>query len=117
MNEKDEKALVPRPLSAVEKAVPGVKRILSAMVDDTLALAEQRAPAMEKFRIGDYEWCEPDYRQILIWSEETGLKPEEVIARLFDKQSLQEGSLRGIFVGPSFEEPLFADGRLISCSA
>ena len=91
MNEKKENALVPRPSSAVEKAVPGVKRILSGMVSDTLALAkEQRALAPTKFRIGDYEWCEPDYRQILIWAEETGLKPEEVIARLLDQQSLRE---------------------------
>ncbi len=71
MDEKKENALVPRPPGAVEKAVPGAKRILSGMVSDTLALAsrEQRALAPTKFRIGDYEWCEPDYRQILIWAE------------------------------------------------
>jgi hypothetical protein len=122
MNEKKENALVPKPPSAVEKAAPGTKRILSGMASDTLALAKQRAPA--KFRIGDYEWCEPDYKQILIWAEHTGLKPEEVIARLFDYQSLCEnlrsGEPRSI---PGwepdeepfqiFEEPLFADGKLL----
>ena len=74
------------------------------MVSDTLALAtrEQRSLAPTKFRIGDYEWCEPDYRQILIWAEETGLKPEEVIIRLLDQQG---------FV--NFKEPLFADGKLL----
>ena len=115
MNEKKDNALVPRPSGAVEKVVPGVKRILSGMVSDTLALAssEQRALAPRKFRIGDYEWCGPDYRQILIWAELTGLKLEEVIARLFDQQSLHEGSLLRWVVGPSYVEPLFADGRLL----
>ena len=40
MNEKNNHALVRRPSSAVEKAAPGVKRILSGMVTDTLALAK-----------------------------------------------------------------------------
>jgi hypothetical protein len=82
MKEKNEDALVPRPPSAIEKTIPGAKRILSSIVADTLALAEQRALAAAKFRIGDHEWCEPDYRQILIWAEETGLKPEQVVERL-----------------------------------
>ena len=115
MNEKKENALVPRPPSAVEKTASGPKRILSGIVSDTLALAsrEQGSLARTKFRIGEYEWCEPDYKQILIWSEETGLKPEEVIARLLDKQSLHEGSMLGLWSFPSFEEPLFADGKLL----
>ena len=54
------------------------------------ALWEQLAPIPLRFRIGDYDWCEPDYRQILILAEETGLKPDEVIARLLDQQSLRE---------------------------
>lgn len=37
-------ALVPRPPSAVEKAEPGAKRILSGMVADTLALARPAQP-------------------------------------------------------------------------
>jgi hypothetical protein len=36
MNEKKENALVPRPPSAVQKAVPGAKRILSGIVADTV---------------------------------------------------------------------------------
>ena len=41
MNEKNDFALVRRPLSAVEKAAPGAKRILSGMVADALALAKK----------------------------------------------------------------------------
>ena len=40
MNEKDNFALVPKPPSAVEKAAPGAKRILSGMAADTLALVK-----------------------------------------------------------------------------
>ena len=114
MNDKKDNALVPRPSGAVEKVVPGAKRILSDMVSDTLALAEQRAPGTAKFRIGDYDWCEPDYQQILVWAEETGLEPEEVINRLLDQQSLREipepDSELSTYV---FKQPLFASGRLL----
>ena len=115
VNDKKENALVPRPSSAVEKTASGPKRILSGMVSDTLALAsrEQLAPALARFRIGDYEWCEPDYRQILIWAEETGLNPEEVLARLFDQQSLCKDMFGQPMTEPYFDGPLFSDGRLL----
>jgi len=116
MDEKTENALVPKPPSAVEKVAPGAKRILYGMVTDTLALAnrEQRIPSPAKFRIGDYEWCEPDYHQILIWAKETGLKPEEVVARLLDQRSLCKESEYGLPKhSPVFEEPLFANGKLL----
>ena len=40
MNVKNNGALVQKPSSAVEKAAPGAKRVLSGMVKDTLALAK-----------------------------------------------------------------------------
>jgi tetratricopeptide (TPR) repeat protein len=43
MNEKNDFALVPRPSSAVEKAAPGAKRILSGMVADALALRNKQS--------------------------------------------------------------------------
>jgi len=84
MTEEDNVALVRRPPSALEKAQPGAKRILSDIVADALALADKKptAPAAAKFRIGQYEWCEPDYRQILVWAKACSLRPEEVIERL-----------------------------------
>jgi len=159
MDKKNENALVPRPPSAVGKAVPGVKRILSGMVSDTLALAKREQcepPLLEmkngqrklsrdqlkrlehalrmkrylrilkeyretlqtkssqtKFRIGDYEWCEPDYRQIVIWAEETGLKPEQVVERLLDPGSLRELPANELTISKFFKEPLFVDGKLL----
>lgn len=43
MNEKNDFALVRRPSSAVEKAEPGTKRILSSMVADTLTAAKSKS--------------------------------------------------------------------------
>ena len=86
MNGNDDFALVPKASGAVEKAQPGTKRVLSGMVADTLGLAtkEQLKPAKARFRIGEYEWCEPDYRQILLWAESLWLEPEQIIKRLLD---------------------------------
>jgi len=44
------------------------------MVVETLALApkEKPSPHDANFRIGDFHWCEPDYRQILLWAKALG---------------------------------------------
>jgi len=79
------------------------------MVTDTLALAkkEQFIPTTARFRIGEYEWCEPDYRQILIWAKTLRLEPEEVIQRL------QDGKDDGLVPAESWGGTQFADGRLL----
>lgn len=76
MNAKETFALVPRPTDALEKAEPGKRRILSSMVGDALALAGR------KFRIGEIELHEPDYRQLMAWAEQVKLPPREVLRRL-----------------------------------
>ena len=105
MNEKNDFALVPRPPSAVEKAEPGAKRVLAGMVGDTLALANkaQIKPGEAIFRIGEYEWCEPDYCQILIWAKALNLDPAEVIQRLL----VEKDDVR-----PEWVQTKFADGVL-----
>ncbi len=77
-------SLVRRTPGGVERTRPGVKRIVEGMVGDTLELAREKpAPLAERrFRIGDHELCEPDYRQILWWAEAMHLSGEEVIQRL-----------------------------------
>lgn len=79
VNKEKNFALVRMPSSAVEKAAPGAKRILSGMVADTLAL--------KKYRLGEYELCEPDYQQILVWANETRKPPEAIIQRLLEMKS------------------------------
>lgn len=82
-------AIVRRQPTAIEKAEAGTKRILSCMVGDTLALAKKDdlAPVAAKFRIGECELCEPDYRQLIIWAEQLRLTPAETLRRL--KQGLR----------------------------
>jgi len=41
MSKKRNSALAPRPASAIEKAAPGMKRVLSGMVADSVALAKK----------------------------------------------------------------------------
>lgn len=84
MDEKKDFALVSRPRSVLEKTKPGTKRILLGMVTDTLALAnrDSLASAGPKFVIGESEWCEPDYQQVLLWAKNLQIAPEEVIVRL-----------------------------------
>ena len=101
MNEKNDYALVRRPPSAVEKAEAGTKRVLSSMVADALSLAakEKTAVPSRKFRIGEYEWREPDYRQILLWAKALGLEPQEVIRELLTepaKTSFVDGALLAV---------------------
>src|ERR1700722_19470516 len=73
------------PLSDVSLAIarPDVGRKLSEMNADLLATA--RGPL---HKIGEYEWCEPDYRQILLWADQLSLPPEEIIRRLLDRRNL-----------------------------
>ena len=106
MTEEDSVALVRRPPSAVEDARAGAKRIQSTIVADVLALTkkQQSTPVAAKFRIGQHEWCEPDYRQILIWAEALKLKPEEVIERLLKGRRRADESWR---------ETRFENGRLL----
>jgi|ERR1041385_3828 hypothetical protein len=107
MNGSDDFALTPRPPNTLEKSGPGAARILAGIVADTLALVKRDsfAPAAAKFLIGDHEWREPDYRQILVWARALTLEPEEVIRRLL------RGKKRGS--SPEWNETKFANGMLL----
>ena len=110
MPNSDNFALVPRTPGGVEKAKPGAKRILSGMVEEALELAQKKpvSPVPQKFRIGDYEWCEPDYRQILAWAKALDLTPAEVVSRLRGKeQPLNWPALKG-----DDQTSQFVDGKL-----
>jgi TPR repeat protein len=54
MNEKNNFALVRKSSSAIEKAAPGVKRILSGMVTDALDLAKR--PASKEVAVADVQF-------------------------------------------------------------
>ena len=79
------------------------------MIDEALSLARQeQALEARKFRIGQYEWCEPDYQQIIIWAKALSLKPEEVVHRLLEGKMprfVQSGDAE-------WTKTVFADGKL-----
>lgn len=84
MADKERNALIPLPAGGLENIGSGPKSILSAMVSDALALVRVREKSLvaARFRIGDYEFRDPDYRQILIWAKALALEPEVFIRRL-----------------------------------
>lgn len=106
MPSSDNFALVPRPPGGVEEARPGAKRILSGMVEGALELAQKKpvSPVPQRFRIGDYEWCEPDYRQLLIWAQKLGVKAEVVVDELLSGEKP---------AGVPWAETVFENGRII----
>ena len=77
-------SLIPLPDASLALARPGGGQKRTEMIKEALAVA--RGPLL---KIGEYEWCEPDYRQIRLWGEALNLVPEEVIRRI-----LSIGSLR-----------------------
>lgn len=70
-------ALVPRKSSALEKAEPGAKRMLAAMVAETLGLAQARRPSAPPvvataqveswYRTGVESWLSRDYAEATKW--------------------------------------------------
>jgi molecular chaperone DnaK len=79
MDEKNNFALVRKPSSAVEKAAPGAKRILSGMVADTLALVRQEpdvTPLTLSIESGDGKIIEVIERNAVIPVRESLVLPE-----------------------------------------
>src|SRR6266581_8761111 len=63
MNEKDNFALVPTSSAAIEKAEPGVRRILTGMVADALEFAKQKPPRI--VLVDDEKWILMLYETIV----------------------------------------------------
>jgi hypothetical protein len=93
------RSIIPLPDASLALARPEGGRVLSELLSDTLALA--RGEPLRK--IGEHEWCEPDYRQILLWAEALELEPEEVIGRLTGTAPLDD----------SWEPTSFRNGRIV----
>lgn len=110
MEPSHERSIILRPDFGIEKPVVGESRIVAAMVNETLAVARLDSQQLHaRFKIGAYEWCEPDYRQLLVWAKALNFEPEEVIYRLL------EGKMKGLAqsVATEWTKTVFADGRLL----
>ncbi|MEA1049160.1 hypothetical protein U5801_04965 [Lamprobacter modestohalophilus] len=83
MANEEKKALIQRHATAIST---GIERrsspVIARMTRDVLARAQTQTLSAARFRIGEYELREPDYRQILDWADELGLAPVKVLGCL-----------------------------------
>jgi len=80
MSGKEDTSLVPRPSGELVRIPPGASAIIDGMVNDTTAIIRTRDTI--RHRVGNYEFREPDYRQILIWAKAVGTTPDDLVVRL-----------------------------------
>lgn len=101
--------LVPLAGSQLARQGSGGGRILDDMVSSTLTTSQKEGALIPRYRIGDIDFCEPDYRQMLLWAEEMVMTPEAVLLALWNEEALFQ------FLGPSydsFNNTHIWDGRL-----
>lgn len=83
MNPQRDRSIIPLPSQEIAGPQIGGSRILRQMVDEVLALGRVDADVeIPRFRIGEYTWCEPDYRQILLWAEQLKMEPVDFLKAL-----------------------------------
>ena len=110
MNENDNnRSLIPLPDGSLANTAAGAKRIMSAMVGETLALTRQEQSSIQsaRWKIGDYEFCETDYRQILLWAAAMNLESVTVVERVL--ASLPETTFWDF---PTWAGTRFEEGRI-----
>ena len=82
---EDDRALIRHPSSTPIRTGVSRSGVLQRMTASTLQLMRQFPPPAavpQRFTLGDIPFAEPDYRQLLIWAEALGLRPEELVLRL-----------------------------------
>ena len=89
LDEDKKKALIPRPGSELAVSKPKANQIVSRMTRDVLNRTRSLEVSQARFKLGDYEFREPDYRQILRWAEELEMAPEVVLEGLERGHPLQ----------------------------
>ena len=115
MADHEEYSLIPLPDVSLANTTVSAQRIMSAMVEETLALTrrEQASIQAAKWKIGDYEFCEPDYRQILHWAAALALAPEIFIERLLNDQSLNVMTTQDVDT-PDWAGTRFENGQIVA---
>ena len=84
MADDERNALVIQGPRSLAEVGAGPRNILSNVVSDALTVARSRETALSaaRFQIGRYEFCEPDYSQILIWAKALEIDPEAFVQQL-----------------------------------
>lgn len=81
MSDNGPKALIVRPTSGLQQYGSGAEKVLSRIVSDPLTIARGRDVAdAVRIQVGKYEFREQDYQQILIWAQEAGKTPEDLVS-------------------------------------
>jgi hypothetical protein len=91
--------LVPLAGSQLARHGSGGGRILDDMVSSTLTTSQQESALISRCRIGNIDFCESDYRQMLLWANVLNTRPDEVLLRLLDEVE----TLCRWRLGPSYE--------------
>jgi Leucine-rich repeat (LRR) protein len=114
MPDSEDRSLIPVAGGSLSNAA-GSKGIMSAMVGETLAITRE-ALAMEarRFKIGRYEWCEPEYRQILIWAKDLGMEPETLVERLLYDESKSESAFANFLHPPRGSMVRVDNGKIVA---
>ena len=108
----DNRSLIPLPDGSLANTAAGAGRKMAAMIEETLLLARREAVARtDRLKIGDYEFCEPDFRQILLWAEALHLSGDEVIQRLLDQRNVNR--ITSIPFYHTLNETVFERGRIV----
>ena len=91
MSDKNDTSLVPRPSCELARIPPGASAIIDGMVNDVAAII--RTDDATRHRIGNCEFRESDYQQILIWAEAVGMTPDKLVMRLqgYEGNNIYEG--------------------------
>jgi hypothetical protein len=111
--------IIPHLGSTLVRAGPLGGRIVLDMVNAALSFSRADTALVPQYTIGEHVFCEPDYRQMLLWAKTLGMEPAEVVRRLlFQSNSLasffsfnlhmvlrKHGSIPG-------NDPVFKDGRI-----
>lgn len=108
MNDKDYRSIVSRRTGDLARNRPGAGAILDRMVGDAAAARRRRQEAARR-RIGDYEFREPDYTQVLIWAEAVGMSPEELVAERGFDLDVSDGAITELFLDWDFLEGVDLD--------
>jgi hypothetical protein len=95
MADDERKALIVQGPRSLAEVGAGARKILSSVVSDALTVASSREKALTptRFRIGNYEFREPDYGQILLWAKTLEIDPE-VLVQTLEKTPFTCNSIR-----------------------
>jgi hypothetical protein len=118
-NDANRNALIRRPSTNLTTISAG-DRIVSRMVGEALEIARRQAIQVEKrtIKLGNFELCEPDYRQIVRWAKALDRAPEDLLVALSETtwEFDEERSARFRIEGGLIKE-LAWDGDLLPIEA